>query len=72
MNIEWINANKCLPKENQIVIFRDLLNNDKICKAQYGKWNHNRDGEYNSWHINNTFTNYLSEGQYWIIIPSLP
>ena len=70
--MEWINANKKLPEESQKVIFRDLKNHDKIRVAYYGTWNHWRDGKYTSWHINEEFINYLSDGQYWIEMPELP
>ena len=68
----WINACRKKPPENRFVIFRDLKQGDKIIKAQYGKWTHDRDGEYESWHINGTFENYLDDGQYWMEIPELP
>lgn len=68
----WINAKKELPPENKIVLLRELKKEDRILKAQYGGWDHIRDGRYISWHIYDEFINYLDDGQYWLEIPDLP
>ena len=72
MQIVWINAKKKLPPENKIVLLRELKNDDRILKAEYGSWNHSRDGKYISWYIDGSFINYLEDGQYWMDIPELP
>ena len=68
----WINAKKELPPEKTVVLLRRLKSNDEIRKAVYGKWHHQRDGEYESWHLHENFIDYLDDGQYWMLIPELP
>ena len=68
----WTNAKKQLPKNNKTVILRELKKNDRIGKAQFGDWTHYRDGKYTSWHMGETFIDYLDDGQYWMEIPELP